>query len=78
MWEFCEKDAAISAGQKVISAEIAQKLFPGMKVMDVGARYAFFKLFLRRRGINLDSVSPLYREVLFFFAAHRPINLMNS
>jgi hypothetical protein len=77
MWEFCERDAAISAGQKSIEEEVAQRMFPGMKVMDVGLRYAFFKLFLKRRGINLTSVSPLYREMLFIFAAHRPIRLMN-
>jgi hypothetical protein len=78
MWEFCEKDAAISAGQKLIGEELAQKMFPKMRVVDVGLRYAFFKLFLKRRGINLDSVSPLFRQVLFIFAAHRPIKLMNS
>jgi len=77
LWEFCEKDAAISAGQKSIGEEVAQRMFPGMKVVDVGLRYAFFKLFLKRRGIQIDSVSPLYREMLFIFAAHRPIKLMN-
>ena len=77
LWEFCEKDPAISSGQMVIGSGLARLLFPGMKIMDVSLRYTFFKLFLKRRGINITSVSPLYREVLFFFAAHRPINLQS-